>query len=149
MNSRRLIPSVDLILDSLDTNILPRPLIVQTVRNHLSGLRRAEDIPALEAITAAISRELHILARSRIQPVLNGTGVLVHTNLGRSPLGARTAQAMAEVARTYTNLEFDLDSGKRGNRAAYLEQSLALLCGAPAATVVNNCAPNPFEFKRC
>src|SRR5207249_9590094 len=77
---------------------------------------------------------------ARIQPVINGTGILVHTNLGRAPLGPAVVEALATIAANYNNLEFDLSGGERGSRAAYLEHNLALLCGAEAATVVNNCA---------
>src|SRR5204863_2175325 len=80
------------------------------------------------------------LRSARIQPVINGTGVLIHTNLGRAPLGAQVIQTLATIGANYNNLEFDLGGGERGGRAAYLEHNLALLCGAEAATVVNNCA---------
>jgi L-seryl-tRNA(Ser) seleniumtransferase len=66
--------------------------------------------------------------------------VVVHTNLGRSPLGIRVAETLRTIAGNYNNLEFDLASGERGRRGAYLEYNLSLLCGAEAATVVNNCA---------
>ena len=77
---------------------------------------------------------------TRIQPVINGTGIVVHTNLGRSPLGAAVAETLQSIALYYNNLEFDLRTGDRGGRASYLEHNLALLCGAEAATVANNCA---------
>ncbi|MEM9159732.1 MAG: L-seryl-tRNA(Sec) selenium transferase, partial [Verrucomicrobiota bacterium] len=72
--------------------------------------------------------------------VINGTGVLIHTNLGRSPLGAKAVEKVAEIAGGYSNLEFDLNTGERGRRGAFLERCLALQCGAEAATAVNNCA---------
>jgi L-seryl-tRNA(Ser) seleniumtransferase len=80
------------------------------------------------------------LRRTRIRPVINATGVIVHTNFGRSPLAAGAVEAAGAVAAGYSNLEFDLASGERGGRAAYVEEALAVLCGAEAATVVNNCA---------
>src|SRR5207248_963651 len=80
------------------------------------------------------------LGRSKIQPLINSTGILVHTNLGRSPLGPAVVQTLTRIAANYCNLEYDLSGGERGGRAAYLEHNLALLCGAQAATVVNNCA---------
>ncbi len=70
---------------------------------------------------------------SRLQPVINGTGVVVHTNLGRAPIAPPNNAG-------YTNLEIDLATGRRGKRAAYVEQCLAELCGAEAAMVTNNCA---------
>src|SRR5205085_8486892 len=78
--------------------------------------------------------------RRRLQSVINGTGVIIHTNLGRAPMGRRVADAVAAATLNYTNLEYDPASGSRGQRATYLERNLALLCGAEAATVVNNCA---------
>src|SRR5205823_6540692 len=87
-----------------------------------------------------IRSALDDLRRSRIQPVINGTGILIHTNFGRSPLGPAVIDALAEIAANYNNLEYDLTGGTRGGRAAYLEHNLAVLCEAEAATVVNNCA---------
>jgi L-seryl-tRNA(Ser) seleniumtransferase len=78
--------------------------------------------------------------RSQLQPVVNGTGILIHTNFGRAPLAPAAAAALSRIATSYNNLEFNLATGGRGTRGAYVEQSLARLCGGEAATVVNNCA---------
>src|SRR5262249_8241048 len=75
-----------------------------------------------------------------LQPVINGTGILVHTNLGRAPLPETVLDTVREIGGGYSNLEYDLVGGERGGRAAYLESALARLCEAEAATVVNNCA---------
>src|SRR5207253_680570 len=80
------------------------------------------------------------LRASRIQPVINGTGIVIHTNLGRSPLQQGDGELLRSVAAAYNNIELDLASGNRGRRGAYLERALAVLCQAEAATVVNNCA---------
>jgi L-seryl-tRNA(Ser) seleniumtransferase len=80
------------------------------------------------------------LRLSRTQPVINGTGIIIHTNFGRAPLGSRVLESINAIAQNYNNLEYDLNRGERGQRGNYLEQNLALLCGAEAATVVNNCA---------
>jgi len=140
LSTLREIPAVDRLLQSLEPVSLPRPVVARVVREHLAILRKSGDIPAFEGIVDGIREKLVRLARSRIQPVVNATGVVVHTNLGRSPLGASAVRSLAETASSYNNLEFDLDSGKRGSRAEYLENNLAILCGAQAATVVNNCA---------
>lgn len=140
VSARRNIPAVDRVLEMLDAHSLPRPVVVRVVREHLASLRKSGEIPEVDGIVRRIIEKLDRLDRSRIQPVLNGTGVLVHTNLGRSPLGETAAQSLSEAAVSYTNLEFDLNHGKRGSRAEYLEHNLAILCGAEAATVVNNCA---------
>ena len=68
------------------------------------------------------------------QPVINATGVVIHTNLGRSPLGAQAAKTLTEIATGYCNLEFNLPEGTRGKRADYLESALAALLGADSAT---------------
>src|SRR6185436_19135365 len=78
------------------------------------------------------------LRASRITPVINATGVLVHTNLGRAPLAADSIRALTQVGASYNTLEYSLTDGGRGSRGAYLEHALAILCGAGAATVVNN-----------
>ncbi len=70
--------------------------------------------------------------------MINGTGILVHTNFGRAPLGPDVVSAISTIGSNYNNLEYSLTGGTRGGRAAYLEHGLALLCGAEAATVVNN-----------
>ena len=70
--------------------------------------------------------------------MINGTGILVHTNFGRAPLGPDVISALSTIGSNYNNLEYNLTGGARGGRAAYLEHGLAVLCGAEAATVVNN-----------
>ena len=132
-NNLRAIPGVDTLLEAVADCPLPRPLVVAAIRAELRSLRKAGSIPGREEITATIRQRLDDLALSRLQPVINGTGVVVHTNLGRSP--------MNPLATTgFVNLEIDLVTGRRGGRAAYLERCLAELCGAEAAMVVNNCA---------
>jgi len=136
----RAIPSVEKLLQALDDAFaLPRPVIVAQVRRELTRLRRTRQVPDFDTVLEGLRHSLAQLAHSRLQPVINATGVLVHTNLGRAPLPPAALASLAANAR-YNNLEFDLVSGSRGGRAAYLEQLLALLCGAEAATVVNNCA---------
>src|SRR5437762_6655354 len=136
----RSLPAVEKVLQSLGAVDLPRPTVVGVVRRELAGLRSEKQVPDFEAVLARIRCSLDALGRSRILPVINGTGVLVHTNLGRSPLGPAVVETLQAIAANYNNLEFDLSGGERGSRAAYLEHNLALLCGAEAATVVNNCA---------
>jgi L-seryl-tRNA(Ser) seleniumtransferase len=136
----RSLPAVEKVLQSLGEVEIPRPVVVGVVRRELAGLRSEKHIPDFDAILARIRTSLDVLCRSRIQPVINGTGVIVHTNLGRSPLGPAILETLQAVAANYSNLEFDLTGGERGGRAVYLEHNLALVCGAEAATVVNNCA---------
>ena len=108
------------------------------MRRHLQGLRSKKTIPGADTIIADIRASLDRLRASRITPVINATGVLVHTNLGRAPLAADAIRALTEVAANYSTLEYDLTDGTRGSRGQYLEHALAVLCGAEAATVVNN-----------
>jgi L-seryl-tRNA(Ser) seleniumtransferase len=136
----RTIPAVDKVLQALGPVDLPRPAVVAVVRRDLAALRLEKKIPNFEAVLAGIRSSLDILRRARIQPVINGSGIVVHTNLGRAPLGPAVVETLQSIAASYNNLEFDLTSGERGGRATYLEHNLALLCGAEAATVVNNCA---------
>jgi L-seryl-tRNA(Ser) seleniumtransferase len=144
--SLRAIPSVEKILQSLGDTGIPRPLVVEVVRDHLADLRKTSSVqnagltPSLEGVVQQVGQRIEELRLSRIQPVINGTGILVHTNLGRAPLGPAVVETLEAIGANYNNLEFDLVSGERGGRAAYLERCLAALCGAEAATVANNCA---------
>ena len=108
------------------------------MRRHLQSLRSQKTIPDADAIVANIRSSLERLRASRLAPVINATGILVHTNLGRAPLAADTIRALADVGANYNTLEYSLSDGTRGSRGAYLEHALAILCGADAATVVNN-----------
>lgn len=142
--SLRSIPSVDKLLSVIDDTSLGRPIVVDTIRRELATVRQSEDIPDFPVIVARINKILRDFELSRIQPIINGTGIIINTNLGRSPLGAEVMERVCKAGSHYVNLEIDLAEGQRGNRAAYLERSLAILCGADAATVVNNCAAAVF-----
>ena len=132
-NKLRAIPGVDTLLEAVADCPLPRPLVVATIRAELASLRKSKSIPEHDEIVSGLRLRLKDLALSRLQPVINGTGVVVHTNLGRAPIAPPNNAG-------YTNLEIDLATGRRGKRAAYVEQCLAELCGAEAAMVTNNCA---------
>ncbi|HXL24267.1 MAG TPA: hypothetical protein VN942_01840, partial [Chthoniobacterales bacterium] len=138
--SRRAIPAVGKILDSLGPIDLPRPLIVDVVRQELAQIRRRREIPEFAAVVDLVRASLENLRASRIQPLINGTGIVIHTNLGRAPLPQGAGEALRNVASSYSNLELDLATGDRGDRARYLERALAVLCQAEAAAIVNNCA---------
>src|SRR5207237_5499311 len=119
---------------------LPRPVAVTIVRQELSRIRAKGEIPEFGSIVDLVRGSLEQLRASRLQPVINGTGIVIHTNVGRAPLAPEAVQALKEVGSAYSNLEYDLVTGERGRRGSYIENALALLCGAEAATVVNNCA---------
>jgi L-seryl-tRNA(Ser) seleniumtransferase len=138
--SRRAIPAVTKILDSLGQIDLPRPLIVDLVRRELTQIRRQRRIPEFTAVVDLVRASLENLRASRIQPLINGTGIVIHTNLGRAPLPQGAGEVLRNVASSYNNLELDLATGDRGDRAGYLERALAVLCQTEAAAIVNNCA---------
>jgi L-seryl-tRNA(Ser) seleniumtransferase len=140
MTPRRSIPAVGKLLDALGILDLPRPLVTRFVRQHLASVRGGDAVPPFDQIVRYLREAIEHLARTRLQPLINGTGILIHTNFGRAPLGPAGMRALAEIGSNYNNLEYDLTTGARGKRGGYLEQSLALLCGSEAATVVNNCA---------
>ncbi|MEO1825243.1 MAG: DegT/DnrJ/EryC1/StrS family aminotransferase, partial [Roseibacillus sp.] len=138
------LPSVETLAKRLtgESN-LPRPLVTGFVKRRLSEWRTrlAEGEAADRAsIEQEIQSGLQDFSSSRLQPVINATGVIIHTNLGRSPLGQRASETLSKVATGYSNLEFNLLDGKRGKRAGYLETALAVLLETEAATAVNNCA---------
>jgi L-seryl-tRNA(Ser) seleniumtransferase len=137
---RRQIPAVSKILDAVGRCDLPRALVVGLVRRKLSQIRATNEVPKLEAIIAAVRRSLDELRASRLQPIINATGIIIHTNFGRAALARDALRALSEIGSSYSNLEYDLATGERGRRGGYLESALALLCQAEAATVVNNCA---------
>jgi len=138
--SRREIPAVNKVLDALGHYDLPRPLVVDLVRRELSRLRAKTEIPEFRSIVDLVRRWLAELRASRLRPVINGTGIVIHTNLGRAPLPPEAIRALSETGSTYSNLEYDLGTSERGGRGNYIEKALALLCAAESATVVNNCA---------
>src|ERR1700680_2235886 len=138
LSGLRGIPSVDRVAQALGDTGLPHPTVVATIRRQLAALRKHGTIPGFEDILALVRSALENLRASHIQPVINGTGILVHTNFGRAPLGHAVMEAVSRIGLQYSNLEYGLAEGGRGVRAAYLEHNLALLCGAEAATVVNN-----------
>jgi L-seryl-tRNA(Ser) seleniumtransferase len=138
--SRREIPAVNKVLDALGEYDLPRALVVDLVRRGLSEIRSNSEIPEFESTVERLHRSLELFRASRLQPVINGTGIVIHTNFGRAPLTSEAVRVLTEIGSGYSNLEYDLATGDRGHRGAYIENALALLCGAEAATVINNCA---------
>jgi L-seryl-tRNA(Ser) seleniumtransferase len=140
VSSRRAIPAVAKILETLGHVDLPRPIIVAIIRRELALLRKSTGKFSFDDVLGQIRDALNRHRRSRLQPAINGTGVILHTNFGRAPIGREAVELLSQIASNYSNVEFDLASGERGNRATYLEYNLATLCGGEAATIVNNCA---------
>lgn len=138
--SKRNLPAVDYLLRTLTFGGLPRAVVVAEIRRHLSACRKASSLPTRDQVLSDLQSQLDALDQQRLQGVINATGIVLHTNLGRAPFGAQNLEKLKSTVEGYCNLEFDLQSGKRGARGLYAEKLLATLCDAQAATVVNNCA---------
>jgi len=142
----RSLPSVDKILS--DARVVrceeaySRPTVLQVARDCLdearSKIQAGESAPSFDNIVDSICSRVSSLASISLRPVINATGVILHTNLGRAPLSQETIAAMEECSRSYVNLEIDLDDGKRGSRQVHVESLICRLTGAESALVVNN-----------
>jgi len=121
-----------------------RYVIEEMRRDILSGAIDSATASNQEKISLEIARRLDDRAaasvRSRLQRVINATGVILHTNLGRAPLSRPALDAVLDVAGGYSNLEYDLETGSRGHRGTGLEEMLREMLGCEAVAVVNNCA---------
>jgi L-seryl-tRNA(Ser) seleniumtransferase len=122
---------------------VPRALVVEAVRAELAIERErlkggARAAAASEAIAARAASRAEASATPLLRRILNATGVVLHTNLGRAPLSRAARESLDQVARGYSSLEFDLESGRRGDRGLGVERWLVRLTGAEAALAVNN-----------
>jgi L-seryl-tRNA(Ser) seleniumtransferase len=126
-----------------------RDLVVQAVAAALADMRtrvirvmEPSDVagidPSSDGIAHAVAQKIALRLRPRLQRVVNATGVVLHTNMGRSPLAAEAVAQIAAVADRYNNLELDITTGERGSRYDHVEELLCRLTGAEAALVVNN-----------
>lgn len=146
MTSLRDLPSVDSLLKHADDLLVRfgRPLTLDALRLTLdetrARLKHDGGSVSLSFDSILASAESHLAAWTRpsLAPVINATGVILHTNLGRAPLSESTIRTMNAVAANYSNLEFDLDTGKRGSRLIHAESVLQKLLGVESALVVNN-----------
>jgi L-seryl-tRNA(Ser) seleniumtransferase len=146
MTSLRDLPSVEQLLQNSNQLLQEygRPLTLEALRLTLEQARArfkaAPDVglPSTEAILSQAGSHLAVWTASSLLPVINATGVILHTNLGRAPLSRGTIQAMKEAAENYSTLEYDLEKGQRGSRLIHAESILQRLTGAEAAIVVNN-----------
>ncbi len=142
----RHLPSVDRVLSDERVRQLEKTythsLLLNLVRQHLErnrlSIAAGNPCPSMDEIVEAVCAEVRTLENPSLRPVVNATGVILHTNLGRAPLSKEAMAAMDGVASGYCNLEFDLDSGMRDSRNTHLEPLLCQLTGAEAALVVNN-----------
>src|SRR5205814_2279298 len=117
-------------------------LVTEAVRAELWARRAAisagDGSRALEGIADASVCRAYAALKPSLRPVINATGVIIHTNLGRAPLSDAARAAMESVSRGYSNIEFDLTEGERGSRYDHLESLLCRVTGAEAAIAVNN-----------
>ena len=140
------LPSVDRLISADDANDLiesyGRPLTLQALRVSLESARiaiqRGEATPKESDLISGTRATLQSWLLPSLKPVINATGVIIHTNLGRSPLSVAAQRAISEVASDYSSLEYDLERGARGSRDVHIERLLVRLTGAESALVVNN-----------
>jgi L-seryl-tRNA(Ser) seleniumtransferase len=142
----RKLPGVDRLLQEGGVQALTEEyghdLTVEAIRQSLGLARQAiiagQACPSVDELVEMTRVSLEARSRPTLQPVINATGVIIHTNLGRAPLSAEARAAMELAAQGYTNLEYDLEAGRRGSRYVHAEELLCQLTGAEAALVVNN-----------
>jgi L-seryl-tRNA(Ser) seleniumtransferase len=143
----RTIPSIDILRQRAGVRALEAQhgaeATVTALRAGAAGVRariaRGDDVDnAAEAIEAFAHGSLRRQARGSLRPVINATGVVIHTNLGRAPLADVAIARLTDIARGYSNLEYDVAAGTRGSRAVHAESLITHLTGAEAAIVVNN-----------
>ncbi|MGB5932652.1 MAG: L-seryl-tRNA(Sec) selenium transferase [Anaerolineae bacterium] len=142
----RKFPSVDALLQERAIKRLlaqsGREVVVASIRGVLDEARLAigagQPCPASSTLLERVVDSVSLALRPTLRPVINATGVILHTNLGRAPLSVETRLAMERAARGYSNLEYDLEAGERGSRYLHAEDLLSRLTGAEAGLVVNN-----------
>jgi L-seryl-tRNA(Ser) seleniumtransferase len=148
-NPFRQLPAINEVLEQPSVQALAsnhsHDLIVATIRQELTDLRQqlgkgqqVDGQAGIEAVATRVVVRLGRELRSKLQPVINATGIVLHTNLGRAPIAEEAASAAYEAARGYLNLELDLESGKRSSRQNAIREWVCRLTGAESATAVNN-----------
>jgi L-seryl-tRNA(Ser) seleniumtransferase len=137
------LPSVDEAVRALEEQSDPPPrwALVEAVRQEIAELRQRlldGEAVAADVKPEAVGQRLERLLRPSLRPLYNATGVVLHTNLGRAPLGPRVLERIAEVARGYSNLEYVIEARRRGSRHVHPAEIICRLTGAEDAVVVNN-----------
>ncbi|MBL7994406.1 L-seryl-tRNA(Sec) selenium transferase [bacterium] len=140
-----LIPSVHQVAEQVQATEFPRDIVIRIVRDEIVKLKKR--LHAVSFTTKAqaqtyllheIDNRLNRLLKPGLQRVINGTGIILHTGLGRAPLSEAAIQNLTFVTENYCNIELDLHTGERGDRMSHVEELICLLTGAEAAAVVNN-----------
>ena len=142
---RRDLPSVNALLESAGVRSLleqhPRRVVLEAVRNAVSAARNEGHAQRTEQQwLASIASAIQSLSQPSLRRVINATGVVLHTNLGRAPLAESAVEAITHIAAGFSNLEYDVETGERGSRHSHCVGLLRQLTGAEDALVVNNCA---------
>lgn len=140
------IPKVDRIAGIVQRAVeeKSRAVVTDAVRSTIEDLRKAllngerDDLPSEEEICEEVIRQINRRSEPSLREVINATGVILHTNIGRSCISVRAAKSAENIAEKYSTLEFDIESGKRGSRSDHVENLLCDLTGAESAFVVNN-----------
>ena len=144
----RKLPKIDEMLQDehliFFTEIMPLQVVVETLREVIDMVRREiidgrrEEIPAVEELAGLVKQRVFEEQGKSLRRVINATGVVLHTNLGRANLSRRACESVLEAAGYYSNLEYDIKKGSRGSRYDHVEQLIRKITGAQAAMVVNN-----------
>lgn len=146
----RRIPKVDVLLEDEKIRELTEQYsydtVLEAVREELDKLRaligtcedEAEGIREIEQLSVRIQEAVKVMHTPNMRTVINGTGTILHTNLGRAPIGERHMRHIADIAMNYSNLEYNLEAGARGERYSHFEKLLCKITGAEAAMAVNN-----------
>ena len=142
----RALPKVDEVLrqPAVAAVELPLPVLTDLVRGRIDTLRRqvlegtVQALPPMDTLCGEICAAAKAAAKPSLRPVINATGITLHTNLGRACLSEKAVAAAAAAARGYSTLEYDLETGERGSRYVHVEDLLCRITGAEAAMVVNN-----------
>ncbi|MCP4517873.1 MAG: L-seryl-tRNA(Sec) selenium transferase, partial [Delftia sp.] len=146
MKALRKLPSVDRLLQEAKVQSLAdehgHDAVTDAIRAILDAARQAiqagAGAPSTQDLVRAVQEHFLAQRRGQLQPLINATGVIIHTNLGRAPLSLATLEAMWATAGSYSNLEYDLAAGERGGRGQAVQRLLTRLSGAEAALAVNN-----------
>src|SRR2546428_660001 len=145
-NPYRALPSVDRLLSDERVRALANGgesgiatvIVRQAIESARLAIAGGSETPTEDQLVESVLGLAAAVFEPSLRPVINATGVIIHTNLGRAPLSDEAIEAMASVSRGYSNLEFDLQAGERGSRYTHLESVLTRLTGAEAAIAVNN-----------
>lgn len=149
-NLFKLIPKVDEVIEKEEIKSLiklnSRKIVVDSIREVLDDLRQEiksgidEDILMnnIRNINSLVEESILNKKKHHLVKLINATGIVIHTNLGRSPLAKEAVDSLTSLASSYSNLEYDLDEGKRGSRYSHLDEIVRKITGAEASMVVNN-----------